>query len=72
MSPDEWREWVKGELTKRHKNFMSIKTQTGLSYSTVRDTLSGRTSNPAILQYLTDLGIEHGRNPGKARFRKAS
>lgn len=72
MSPDEWREWVKQELKMRGKKYMDVKTRTRLSYSTVCDTLSGRTSNPSILAYLAELGIEHGRNPGKARFRKAS
>ncbi|MDO6383382.1 hypothetical protein [Leptospira santarosai] len=71
MSPDEWREWIKAELAKKGKNLMSIKTKTGLSYSTVRDTLSGRTANPAVLAYLAELGIAHGRIPGIAKPRKA-
>ncbi|TGN00334.1 hypothetical protein EHR03_12960 [Leptospira mayottensis] len=63
MSPEE----IKTALSSLGQNLFDVKSGTGVSYSTVRDTISGRTGNLEVLKYLTKLGIKHGRTPSPSR-----
>ncbi|EMK02905.1 hypothetical protein LEP1GSC166_1864 [Leptospira kirschneri] len=38
-----------------------------MSYDVVRGTIAGRKRNAVVLQYLTKLGIKHGRTPSPSR-----
>ncbi|WP_078123977.1 hypothetical protein [Leptospira alexanderi] len=65
MSPEE----IKTELLDRHGLTLSdLKLRIGVvSYDCVRGTIAGRYSTFEVLEYLTKLGIKHGRIPTPSR-----
>ncbi|EMO78605.1 hypothetical protein LEP1GSC126_0061 [Leptospira kirschneri str. 200801774] len=65
MSPEE----IKAELMDRYGLTLSdLKLRIRcVSYDCVRGTIAGRYSTFEVLQYLTKLGIKHGRTPSPSR-----
>ncbi|WP_017860896.1 hypothetical protein [Leptospira interrogans] len=61
------REQIKRELQFLNKTYDEISHETGISYDVVRGTIAGRKRNAVVLQYLTNLGIKHGRTPSPSR-----
>ncbi|ULG86771.1 hypothetical protein FH594_21620 (plasmid) [Leptospira interrogans] len=61
------REEIKTELQFLNKTYDVISHETGMSYDVVRGTIAGRKRNAVVLQYLTKLGIKHGRTPSPSR-----
>lgn len=62
MSPEQ----IKAELLKRGLTLSDVKISIrDISYDCVRGTVAGRYSNSKVLQYLSNLGINHGRTPSK-------
>ncbi|PJZ51617.1 hypothetical protein [Leptospira adleri] len=67
MSPEE----IDEKLKVLGLGYMDLKLRiAGVSYDTVRHTIKGRSNNDQVLQYLKDLGINHGRTPSK--YKRAS
>ena len=66
-------EKIKSELEKKGLNLTDLSLRIeNVSYDTVLHTIAGRKKNPKVLQYLSDLGINHGRTPGKSRGAEAA
>lgn len=57
---------IRAELLRRGFTMKDISNQIPtLSYQTVAETILGYKKNPVVLKHLNDLGIDHGRVPGK-------